>query len=107
MALKPTTRPEALLTSYARDRNKMATTRRDLILGALAAQSSANARSAAFSFLHFTDLHIQPELRAAENCVRCVEQMNGHQADFAVAGGDLVFDVNLVSKARASELFDL
>ncbi len=60
-----------------------------------------------FTFVHFTDTHIQPELRAAEGCLRCFRKINELKPDFAVAGGDLVFDVLETGPARARELFDL
>jgi 3',5'-cyclic AMP phosphodiesterase CpdA len=60
-----------------------------------------------FRFVHFTDIHIQPELRAAEHTARCVEAINGTGADFAIAGGDLVFDANLVDRSRATALVAL
>lgn len=60
-----------------------------------------------FRFVHFTDIHIQSELRAAEYTARCMEAINATQADFAIAGGDLVFDANLVGRPRATELVAL
>ncbi|HYZ85249.1 MAG TPA: metallophosphoesterase [Bryobacteraceae bacterium] len=81
-------------------------TRREL----LACPGMALAAAAAtpeFQFVHLTDLHIQPELKATENCVRCIETINEIPADFSIAGGDLVFDANLVSRQRAGLLFDL
>jgi 3',5'-cyclic AMP phosphodiesterase CpdA len=60
-----------------------------------------------FRFVHFTDTHIQPELSAAEHTARCVDVINAANADFAIAGGDLVFDVNLVGRPRATQLIAL
>src|SRR5262245_44734979 len=60
-----------------------------------------------FRFVHFTDIHIQHERQAAEHTARCVQVINATQADFALAGGDLVFDVNLVDRTRAAALVSL
>jgi 3',5'-cyclic-AMP phosphodiesterase len=58
-----------------------------------------------FRFVHFTDIHIEPELSAPEHTARCVEAINATKADFAIAGGDLVFDANLVPRVRARVRF--
>src|SRR5579863_5556374 len=60
-----------------------------------------------FRFVHFTDIHIQPQLSAAEHTARCMEVINAVKADFAIAGGDLVFDANLVGRTRATQLVAL
>jgi 3',5'-cyclic-AMP phosphodiesterase len=60
-----------------------------------------------FSFVHFTDVHIQDELQAARFSRRCFEQISRHNPSFSICGGDLVFDVNAVSQERARHLFDL
>jgi 3',5'-cyclic-AMP phosphodiesterase len=60
-----------------------------------------------FRFVHFTDIHIEPELSAPEHTARCVEAINATKADFAIAGGDLVFDANLVPRVRATQLVAL
>jgi 3',5'-cyclic-AMP phosphodiesterase len=79
-----------------------------LLTGAAASVEAQQVQQReAFSFIHFTDLHIQPELRAAEGCGQCVTRMNRVQADFAIAGGDLVFDAAEVELSRAQKLFDL
>src|ERR1700753_2620813 len=60
-----------------------------------------------FSFIFFTDTHIQPELKAAEGCRMCFKQLAGVPADFAICGGDLVFDAMAVPAARSVALYDL
>lgn len=86
-------------------------TRRDLLAASsawlTAAAPVASGAAGSFSFIHFTDTHIQPELRAAEGCRMCVSKMNRVKADFAIAGGDLVMDAAEVPKDRARQLFDL
>jgi 3',5'-cyclic AMP phosphodiesterase CpdA len=60
-----------------------------------------------FSFIFFTDTHIQPELKAAEGCRTCFKQLESVPGDFAICGGDLVFDALAVPAARAVALYDL
>ena len=88
-------------------------TRRDA-LGAVAGiglagltAGSADAQSGNFRFVHFTDTHIQPELKAADGCRDCFAAINRQKPDFALCGGDLVFDANEVSRQRVTDVFDL
>lgn len=87
--------------------------RRDFLtataLAPLAASRAASAETApaAFSFLHFTDPHLQPELRGDAGTRMAFEAMAAIPHDFALAGGDLVMDVYSQGPARAKLLFDL
>jgi 3',5'-cyclic AMP phosphodiesterase CpdA len=83
--------------------------RREFLGVTAAALSSVRVAAAAetFSFVHFTDLHIQPELRADAGCRACVAAMNAARPDFAICGGDLVFDAAAVAYPRAKQLYDL
>lgn len=76
-------------------------------LGALGARPSTAAFHTSFSFVHFTDVHIQPELRADVGSRACVARINALKPSFAICGGDLVYDVNAVGFPRARRLFDL
>ncbi len=60
-----------------------------------------------FTFAHLADPHIQPELRAAEGCRQCFRQVNALKPDFAISGGDLVFDVMETGRRRANLLYGL
>jgi len=81
-------------------------TRRTLLSATLAA-SALPAAASRFSFVHFTDLHIQPELHAAQGCAKAVARINALKPDFAISGGDLVFDAAEAGFPRAKQLFDL
>lgn len=71
-------------------------------------KSAAKTRRAErFTFIHFTDTHVQPELRAGEGLHQCIEVMNRVGADFAIHGGDIVFDVFKTDRKRAHRLYDL
>jgi len=60
-----------------------------------------------FTFLFLTDTHLQPELNAAAGCDQCFKKARTIKCDFAIQGGDHVFDSLAVSRARATSLFDL
>jgi 3',5'-cyclic AMP phosphodiesterase CpdA len=91
------------------------TTRREFLtlLGAtgLAAAAPRSLFAAAapepFTFLFVTDAHIQPELNAAIGTDMAFKKARTFKADFAIQGGDHVFDALGVPKQRALSLFDL
>ena len=63
--------------------------------------------SSPFTFLFLTDSHTQPELDAAQGTDLAFRKARTIPADFAIQGGDHVFDVLGTTKARATQLFDL
>src|SRR6202007_2488527 len=60
-----------------------------------------------FEFVFFTDTHIEPELDAAHGCDMCFRRIAALKPDFAVMGGDHVYDALSVDHTRASTVFDL
>jgi 3',5'-cyclic AMP phosphodiesterase CpdA len=60
-----------------------------------------------FDFVFFTDTHIQPELDAAHGCDMCFRKIASTKADFAIMGGDHVYDAFGVDITRARMVFDL
>ena len=60
-----------------------------------------------FSFIFFTDTHLQPELNAAEGTSMAFRKARTIKADFAIGGGDFVFDVSAVPRGRALSLYDM
>jgi len=80
-----------------------------LLPAALRADSTESIQHApgSFSFLFLTDTHIQPELDAANGCEIAFRKAAGLWADFAIQGGDHVFDALAVDRKRADSLFDL
>jgi Icc protein len=68
------------------------------------AQTTSNSD---FTFLFITDTHLQPELNAASGCDQCFKKARTIKSDFAIQGGDHVFDALAVSRERATSLFDL
>jgi hypothetical protein len=63
--------------------------------------------AASFAFVFFTDTHIQPELDAAHGCEMAFAKIAAARPEFAICGGDLVFDALGASHSRADMLFDL
>jgi 3',5'-cyclic-AMP phosphodiesterase len=60
-----------------------------------------------FSFIFLTDSHLEPELDGVHGTDLAMRRARTIPADFAIQGGDHVFDALGVSKARATQLFDL
>jgi len=82
------------------------------IMGASAVATVTPARLLAappadFTFIFFTDTHIQSELEAAHGTAMAFKKAGQVRADFAISGGDLVFDAAAVAKDRALSLYDL
>jgi 3',5'-cyclic-AMP phosphodiesterase len=71
---------------------------------ALAANS---AEPGSFDFIFFTDTHIEPELDAAHGCDMCFRKIAGIKSDFAIMGGDHVYDALGVDGTRANAVYDL
>jgi 3',5'-cyclic-AMP phosphodiesterase len=71
----------------------------------LGADSPAAPGSLDFAF--FTDTHIEPELDAAHGCEMCFRKIAASHAEFAIMGGDHVYDALGVNGTRASSIFDL
>ncbi len=71
---------------------------------------SSNAKAAGqgdFTFLFLTDTHLQPELNASQGCSQCFSKARRIRSDFAIQGGDHIFDALAVGPQRATSLFDL
>jgi Icc protein len=81
------------------------------LLGASAACAAVPALAAppasSFDFLFLTDCHIQPELDGTHGVDLAMRRARTIRADFAIQGGDHVFDALGVTQARAAQLFDL
>ncbi len=79
-----------------------------------AARASGDAdaqrhRAHDFTFVHITDLHIQPERGAKAGVAKAFAAIHAlpHKPDFALIGGDLVMDAAKVSPERAALVYDL
>ena len=90
-------------------------TRRELLGGAMLSGAAltlpipALAKEARFRFVHFTDLHIQPELGASEGVALAIKKLLAlrPRPDFVITGGDHVMDWLKVSRERADVQFRL
>lgn len=76
---------------------------------ALGAQASAASRKKTLRFAHLTDMHVQPELGAAEGLAQCLQHVQSQDdpVKLIVTGGDSVFDSFDVDHARSKLLADL
>ncbi len=73
-------------------------------------QAAATATgTSGFRFVHITDIHVQPERKAAEGLAACLQAINklDPKPDFIMTGGDLVMDTLEQSLDRSTMLFDL
>ena len=63
----------------------------------------------ALRIVHITDVHIQPELKAAQGLVNCLDQIYSlkDKPDLILNGGDMVMETLGVDKSRAKEQWDL
>ena len=73
------------------------------------AETKSSANKNRWSFVHFTDIHVQPELRAAQGFRQAVLTMNQLKPKpvLAIAGGDLVMDAFEQEYSRADQLYEL
>ena len=58
-----------------------------------------------FTFLFLTDTHLQPELHGIEGCRMAFKKARTIHADFAIQGGDHIFDGLAVPLSRSLPLF--
>ena len=68
-----------------------------------------DVENAGFRFVHLTDIHVQPQLRAGEGFRKCMDAVLklNPRPDFILTGGDLVMDLLAADEPRAKSLFDL
>jgi 3',5'-cyclic-AMP phosphodiesterase len=69
--------------------------------------AAADTKPGDFDFVFFTDTHIEPELDAAHGCDMCFRKIASLKPEFAVMGGDHVYDATKVGAERANTVFDL
>src|SRR5579872_5169506 len=60
-----------------------------------------------FTFAFFTDVHIEPEMDAPQGTELAMELINASDAEFAICGGDHVFDALKAHKERILDQYQL
>lgn len=65
------------------------------------------AASGQFTFAFFTDVHVEPEMDAPQGTALAMDVINASDAEFAICGGDHVFDALQASKDRIIEQYGL
>jgi hypothetical protein len=68
---------------------------------------AAESAAGSLDFVFFTDTHIEPELDAGHGCDMCFRKIAGLKPEFAIMGGDHVYDALGVDGRRADQVFDL
>ncbi len=63
--------------------------------------------SNSFTFAFFTDIHLEPELEAPKGMRMAVDLMNRSGADFAICGGDHIFNGLDANRDRVLEQYNL
>ncbi|MCE5249976.1 metallophosphoesterase [bacterium] len=76
-------------------------------LAGVSSSCANRAAKARFSFVHFSDVHIEPERGAKEGFLAAIAKMNSLRPDFAISGGDLIMDALGADETRAVTLYDL
>jgi 3',5'-cyclic-AMP phosphodiesterase len=108
--------PSGIEAEFFARTNRMTLDRREFLKtmvtggAALALPSFAGAAQAtpgSFDFVFFTDTHIQPELDAAHGCNMCFSKIAALKPEFAIMGGDHVYDAFGVNGVRAGMVYDL
>jgi 3',5'-cyclic AMP phosphodiesterase CpdA len=73
-----------------------------LLLGGLGCDGDSS-----FQFVFMTDIHVQPEERAAEGFQMAIDEVNDLAPDFVITGGDLIMDALAQPYSRADRLYEL
>lgn len=102
------------MTTHPSDRTGL--TRREVLAAGAAAAAlatlpvgaRAQGHKPALRVAHLTDLHIQPELKAAEGVARCLAHVAEHaKPDLILTGGDLIMDAFDEDEARTRTQWDM
>ena len=68
---------------------------------------SCTKQSESFTFVFMTDIHVQPEKRAAEGFRSAIDKVNSINPDFVITGGDLIMDALGQTQGRSDSLYNL
>src|SRR3984957_555093 len=80
---------------------------RAVLFGSAVAETEKHPAPGSLDFVFFTDTHIPPELGAPHGFAMAFQKIAALKPEFAIHGGDLVFDALAVNRPRADLLFDL
>jgi 3',5'-cyclic-AMP phosphodiesterase len=72
-----------------------------------ALEAPVRVSSGGFTFAFLTDVHIEPEMDAPQGTALGMDIINASDAEFAINGGDHVFDALDASKDRILEQYEL
>ena len=72
-----------------------------------AVESPLRVSTGGFTFAFFTDVHVEPEMDAPQGTALAMDVINASEAEFAINGGDHVFDALDAHKDRILEQYAL
>ena len=80
-----------------------------LLLPVLFVLQSCQSKTAdnSYRFVFMTDIHVQPERKAAEGFKQAIAKVNELNPEFVITGGDLIMDALGQSFERSTQLYDL
>lgn len=65
------------------------------------------ARAGSLRLIHMTDTHVQPERRAYDGLLACIQHAAAQKPDLIITGGDLIMDSFEATEKRTTEQWDL
>lgn len=74
---------------------------------AKASTTEAAARAGSLRMIHMTDFHIQPERRAADGVLACINHAVAQKPELIITGGDLIMDAFAATESRTREQWSL
>ncbi len=74
---------------------------------AAASTSTASTTAASLRMVHMTDIHVQPERKAYDGLLACINHIASKKPDVVITGGDLIMDGFESTERRTTEQWDL
>lgn len=68
---------------------------------------SGSSRAGTLRMVHMTDIHVQPERKAYDGLLACINHVATQKPDVVITGGDLIMDGFEATERRTTEQWDL
>lgn len=72
-----------------------------------ATSTAATTRAGSLRLIHMTDTHVQPERKAYDGLLACINHAASQKPDLIITGGDLIMDAFEATEKRTTEQWDL
>lgn len=72
-----------------------------------ATNTATTARTGSLRLIHMTDTHVQPERKAYDGLLACINHAASQKPDLIITGGDLIMDAFEATEKRTAEQWDL